>query len=215
MTTTNTPTANLADLSSATPLAKVLQRAMEARHRGRGRMISALMRHDMGKAQEARNEGQRAILIARGSAVEAARATVASEQARLFGLNLPYARQDPASEHHRAAQVTQALERIASEQDALEAIGRALAARDHTNGFALAGGIAQHALAQGWDRAVDLWCQPMVGGVASRGGWATARSIRAAQAVLADVEGGRWASVLADLPAVESVAAEAGIASPR
>jgi hypothetical protein len=215
MSTTKTPTANLAEVGTATPLAKVLQRAVEARHHARGRMISALLKHDVGKAQVARSEGQRAIVIARRSALEAARATVASERARLFGLNLPYARQDPAAEHHRESLTARALEGIASEQDALEAIGRALAARDHTNGFALAGGIAQHALAQGWDRAVDLWCQPMLGGAASRGGWDTARSIRAAEAVLADLAAKRWPSVLADVPTVEQVAAEVGVRLPE
>lgn len=208
MTTTENATANLADVSTTTPLAKVLQRAIEARHHARGRMISALMKHNPGMAQEARIEGQRAIVVARRSAIGAAQATVAQERARLFGLNLPYARQDPAAEHHRAARITAALVGVTSEQDAVEAVGRALAARNQVEGIALAGGIAQHALDQGWDRAVNLWCQPMVGGAASRGGWVTARSIRAAQAVVADLAANRWGQVLADVPTVEQVASQ-------
>ena len=40
MTTPVNPTAHLADVGTTTPLAKVLQRAMEARHHARGRTIS-------------------------------------------------------------------------------------------------------------------------------------------------------------------------------
>lgn len=140
---------------------------------------------------------------------------MAQERARLFGVNRPYLHQDPAVEHQREVMAAQAVEGITTEQQALEAIGRALAARNEREGIALAGGIAQHALDQGWDAAVDLWCQPMLGGLASRGGWHTARSIRAAQGLLTAMAAKRWPPVLADMPTVQQVAAEVGVGLPE
>lgn len=202
-----TAPANLDHLGAHTPLAKVLQSVAEARHAARGRMIGGLLKGQPGKALEARAEGQRAVVIARRRALAAAQATVTAEQDRLFAANVPYARQNPAVEYAREQRISQAIADLNSDADATEAIGRALQERNSADGWVVAGGIAQHALQQGWDGALTLWCQPMVGG-GSRGGWDTVRSIRAARALQVDLAAGRWPTVLQDLPTVEALAAE-------
>ena len=150
--------------------------------------------------------GQSTTVTHRRRVLAVAAASVAAEEARLFGVNLPYAQQNGAVEFARESSIEAITATLTSEAEAATAMGRAFRERNAAQGVAVAGGIARHALRNGWDEVVQTWCQPGLGG-GTRGGWPTAVSIRATRSLIADLSAERWPGMLADFPSVDDVAA--------
>ncbi|MGV8910459.1 MAG: hypothetical protein ACOH1Y_15870 [Propionicimonas sp.] len=203
--TTQTARANLSHVNSSSLLGRALQEAAEVRQGARAKVIGGILARDPGRAAEACRVGQSATVSQRRRVLAAAAASVAAEEARLFGVNLPYVHQDPAVEYARESRIEAVTAPLTTEAEAAAAMGQALRSREPLQAIALAGGIARHASRKGWDEVVQTWCQPGLGG-GSRGGWPTAVSIRAARTLIANLQAERWPGMLADFPTVDEVA---------
>lgn len=104
------------------------------------------------------------------------------DSAAVLGCPL-HAHRDPAREHDQRVRVKAITDALETEQDAQAVMDRLLTRAYVGDNLTLAGGLAAHALQEGWDSILATWVSsPQLGG--GRGGWASVERIKAAQALL-------------------------------